>query len=48
MCAGARIMREGRRWIALDSIAGCVGRWRKGLVGVGKRGMALVYGLFAR
>ena len=33
---------------ALVSVADCIGRRRKGLVGVGKRGIALVYGLFAR
>ena len=33
---------------ALVSVADCVDRRRTGLVGVRKRGMALVYGLFAR
>ena len=33
---------------ALVSVADCIGRRRKGLVGVGKRGIALVCGLFAR
>ena len=33
---------------ALVSVADCVDRRRKGLVGIGKRGRALVYGLFAR
>ena len=33
---------------AFVSVEDCVGRRRKGLVGIGKRGRALVYGLFAR
>ena len=33
---------------ALVSVADCVDRRRTGLVGVGKRGIALVYGSFAR
>ena len=43
-----RVRAHNARGKALVSVADCIGRRRKGLVGVGKRGIALVYGLFAR
>ena len=43
-----RVRAHYARGKALVSVADCVDRRRTGLVGVRKRGMALVYGLFAR
>ena len=45
---GVRGRAHYARGKALVSVADCVDRRRTGLVGVRKRGMALVYGLFAR
>ena len=43
-----RVRAHYARGKALVSVADCIDRRRKRLVGVGKRGIALVYGFFAR